>query len=212
MFPSTDQPGAEDAGICTQYFSRGLSLDADLIASHLAAHQVRSVIQVFCGATPAGTRILVPALAGRYRTNLGLATNDGSYMIGQVPGGTDAQWLQGAAVIRGANGSNRRSDVVLMSTAGDAATAEVVYFPAAQDNGGTSDQRSVPLTVGERFRGQHPGRAVRLLTARGGRPGGRDADGGAAAVDADLCRRAGHWRRHRDLRPGRSCCAPPRPQ
>ena len=181
-------------------------------------------------AAPAGSRVLMPALAGRYRTNLGFATDgdcsvavvrgydrssrlvaqrtmavqpwswiqlnslfgsvfpdllpdpdntpvaeslhrfevtgingrvvgytsiidnatsDGSYMIGQVPGGTGDQWLPGAAVILGAQSSDWRSDVVLMSTAGVPYEAEVAFYPAGQDNSGTPDSRTVPLEVGE---------------------------------------------------------------
>ena len=179
---------------------------------------------------PAGSRVLVPALAGRYRTNLGVATDgdcsvvvvrgydrmsrlaaqrtfsvqpwswiqlnslfrrvfpnliddpntvpeaesihrfevtgidgrvvtytsiidnatsDGSYMVGQVPGVADAQWLPGAAVILGANGSDWRSDIMAISTAGDPGSADVAFFPVDQDNGGIPDQRTVPLDVGE---------------------------------------------------------------
>ncbi|HOC42191.1 MAG TPA: hypothetical protein PKJ99_04150 [Thermoanaerobaculales bacterium] len=181
-------------------------------------------------AAPAGTRVVVPALAGRYRTNLGVATDgdcstvlvrgydrlgalvaqrtlavqpwswlqlnslfdrvfpdllpdpantpvadslhrfevtgadgrvvaytsiidnatsDGSYMVGQVPGGGDPQWLPGAAAIAGANSSDWRSDVVMVSSADAPAEAEAAYFPAGGDNGGAPDSRIVPLAVGE---------------------------------------------------------------
>jgi cytochrome c553 len=53
LFPGTDLPDAEEGDFYTLHFSRGLPLEAELIASHLADHPVRSVVQVFCGATPA---------------------------------------------------------------------------------------------------------------------------------------------------------------
>jgi mono/diheme cytochrome c family protein len=53
LFPSTDLPDAEEGDFYTLHFSRGLELEADLIASHIAAQPVGNVIQVFCGATPA---------------------------------------------------------------------------------------------------------------------------------------------------------------
>jgi mono/diheme cytochrome c family protein len=53
LFPITDLPDADAGDFYTLYFSRGLELEADLIASHLAAHPVRSVIQVYCKAAPA---------------------------------------------------------------------------------------------------------------------------------------------------------------
>ena len=53
LFPGTDLPDAQEADFYTLHFSRGLELEADLIANHVAAQPVRNVIQVFCGATPA---------------------------------------------------------------------------------------------------------------------------------------------------------------
>jgi hypothetical protein len=57
LFPATDLPDAEEDDFYTLYFSRGLDLEADLIASHLAAQPaaqaVGSVIQLYCGAAPA---------------------------------------------------------------------------------------------------------------------------------------------------------------
>jgi hypothetical protein len=70
-------------------------------------------------------------------------------MLGQVPGGADAQWLPGAALMQGDNQSDWRSDVVAMSTAGASAAADVSFFPAGQDNRGTPDQRNLPMEVGE---------------------------------------------------------------
>jgi mono/diheme cytochrome c family protein len=53
LFPGTDLPDAGEADFYTLYFSRGLELEADLIANDLAAHPVGTVIQVFCAAAPA---------------------------------------------------------------------------------------------------------------------------------------------------------------
>ena len=84
-----------------------------------------------------------------YTSVIDNATNDGSYMLGQVPGGSSDQWLPGAAVIRGANDSNWRSDVVAMNPSGGAITPDVSFFPAGQDNGGPLDIEAVPLAAGE---------------------------------------------------------------
>jgi mono/diheme cytochrome c family protein len=51
LFPGTDLPDAEEGDFYTLHFSRGLELEANLIASHLAAQPVDNVIQVFCGPT-----------------------------------------------------------------------------------------------------------------------------------------------------------------
>jgi hypothetical protein len=48
LFPGTDSPLARDGDFYTQYFSRGLVLEADLIAAHLAAQPVQRVIQIYC--------------------------------------------------------------------------------------------------------------------------------------------------------------------
>ena len=53
LLPSTDLPDAAEGDFYTLHFSRGLELDADLVASHLAADGVRAVVQVFCGTAPA---------------------------------------------------------------------------------------------------------------------------------------------------------------
>jgi cytochrome c553 len=48
LFPGTDSPLARDGDFYTLYFSRGLVLEADLIAAHLAAQPVQRVIQIYC--------------------------------------------------------------------------------------------------------------------------------------------------------------------
>ena len=53
LFPGTDLPDAGESDFYTLYFSRGLELEADLIANDLAAHPVGTVIQVFCATAPA---------------------------------------------------------------------------------------------------------------------------------------------------------------
>ncbi|MFT6791330.1 MAG: hypothetical protein ACJA04_000532 [Cellvibrionaceae bacterium] len=46
LFPSTNLPDATEGDFYTLYFSRGLGLEADLIASHLRAQPVPAVIKV----------------------------------------------------------------------------------------------------------------------------------------------------------------------
>ena len=53
LFPGTRVTDAAEGDFYTLYYSRGLELEADLIANHLAAQPVTEVIQVFCGAAPA---------------------------------------------------------------------------------------------------------------------------------------------------------------
>ena len=48
LFPGTDSPLARDGDFYTLYFSRGLLLEADLIAAHLSAQPTKRVIQVYC--------------------------------------------------------------------------------------------------------------------------------------------------------------------
>jgi mono/diheme cytochrome c family protein len=53
LLPVTDLPDADDGQFYTLYYSRGLALEADLIANHLAAGSVQRVIQVYCDAAGA---------------------------------------------------------------------------------------------------------------------------------------------------------------
>jgi mono/diheme cytochrome c family protein len=59
LFPGTDLPEAETGDFYTLYFSRGLALEADLIAAHVAAQPVASIIQVYCEAASAGAAALL---------------------------------------------------------------------------------------------------------------------------------------------------------
>ncbi len=53
LFPGTDLAEAGEDDFYTLYYSRGLNLEAGLIAHHLDEQSVSNVIQVFCGAGPA---------------------------------------------------------------------------------------------------------------------------------------------------------------
>jgi cytochrome c553 len=53
LFPGTDLAASDEGDFYTLYYSRGLSLEAGLIADHLATQPVSNVIQVFCGPGPA---------------------------------------------------------------------------------------------------------------------------------------------------------------
>jgi hypothetical protein len=107
LFPATDLADAEEADFYTLYFSRGLELEADLIASHLlaqpAAQAVDSVIQLYCGVAP--TRA-----ASRLRSALeqkGVSVEDLGFECGKslpqveltarmaaAPGATVILWLR----------------------------------------------------------------------------------------------------------------------
>ncbi len=52
LFPGADATDAENGDFYTLYFSRGLELEADLIANHLARHPTSGVVQVSCAAGP----------------------------------------------------------------------------------------------------------------------------------------------------------------
>jgi hypothetical protein len=53
LYPSSDLPDALATDFYTLYFSRGLDLEADLIANDLASHPPAGVIQAFCASAPA---------------------------------------------------------------------------------------------------------------------------------------------------------------
>jgi bacillopeptidase F len=155
-------------GSCTMVVVRGYDRTGALVAEQVLEVQPWSWMQVNSLfrqafpdllADPDSTaladsihRFEVTGIDGRvvaYTSIIDNSTNDSSYMLGQVPGGADVQWLPGAAVIQGDNQSDWRSDVVAMSTAATTASAEVSFFPADQDNRGTPDQRSIPMAIGE---------------------------------------------------------------
>jgi cytochrome c553 len=72
LFPGAKVTDATEGDFYTLYYSRGLELEADLIANHLAAQPVSDVIQVYCGVAPAQA-------ASSLRTSLqmqGLAFSD----------------------------------------------------------------------------------------------------------------------------------------
>jgi cytochrome c553 len=48
LLPTTDWPDAQDGEFYTLFYSRGLALEADLIAAHLGDHPVERVVQVAC--------------------------------------------------------------------------------------------------------------------------------------------------------------------
>jgi len=52
LFPGADVTDAEQDDFYTLYYSRGLELEADLIAKHLAEQPVSSVVQVYCASGP----------------------------------------------------------------------------------------------------------------------------------------------------------------
>jgi mono/diheme cytochrome c family protein len=53
LLPSTKNPEAREDDLYTLYFSRGLGLEADLIATHLQGYQFDTLIQVYCEASAA---------------------------------------------------------------------------------------------------------------------------------------------------------------
>ena len=53
LFPGTDLADPNEGDFYTLYYSRGLTLEASLIAKHLAAEPVSNVIQVYCEPGPA---------------------------------------------------------------------------------------------------------------------------------------------------------------
>jgi mono/diheme cytochrome c family protein len=53
LYPGVDMPQASEGDFYTLYFSRGLGLEADLIATNLKAHPAKKVVQVFCSESAA---------------------------------------------------------------------------------------------------------------------------------------------------------------
>jgi len=85
-----------------------------------------------------------------YSTIIDNLTNDGSYMLGQWPGSKgEKPWLPGAAVTRGVNDSQWRSDIMVFNLSNLADTAEFTFFPSKADNSGDLDSRSLGLGSGE---------------------------------------------------------------
>lgn len=52
LFPGADVTETEQGDFYTLYYSRGLELEADLIANHIAGQSVSSIVQVYCAAGP----------------------------------------------------------------------------------------------------------------------------------------------------------------
>ncbi len=52
LFPGADLTETEQGDFYTLYYSRGLELEADLIAHHIAGQPVPSIVQVYCGSGP----------------------------------------------------------------------------------------------------------------------------------------------------------------
>ena len=81
-----------------------------------------------------------------YSTIIDNLTSDGSYMLGQWPGSKgDRPWLPGAAVTRGRNGSQWRSDVMAFNLSDLEDTQSFTFFPSGGDNSGNLDSRSIAL-------------------------------------------------------------------
>jgi len=53
LLPGTDLTERAEGDFYTLYYSRGLDLEAGLIANHIAAQPVSDVVQIYCGAAPA---------------------------------------------------------------------------------------------------------------------------------------------------------------
>ena len=153
---------------CTVVAVTGFDRSGALVAQRTLAVQPWSWVQlnslferVFPGLLPDPANTPVAESLHRFQINgvdgpvvgytsiIDNTTNDGSYMLGQVAGSGDDQWLPGAAVISGANDSRWRSDVVAMNPSGGAITTEVFFYPSGQDNGGPLDVEAVPLAAGE---------------------------------------------------------------
>jgi PKD repeat protein len=153
---------------CTIVAVTGFDRSGALVAQRTLAVQPWSWVQlnslferVFPGLLPDPANTPVAESLHRFQVNgvdgpvvgytsvIDNATNDGSYMLGQVAGSGDDQWLPGAAVISGANESRWRSDVVAMNPSSGAITTEVSFYPSDQDNGGPLDVEAVPLAAGE---------------------------------------------------------------
>ena len=103
LFPATDLADAGATDFYTLYFSRGLDLEADLIMSHLGAHPVADVIQVYCTAAAArAADTLRSALLqkGVSAENIGFACDDAlpaarlAARLAATPGAAVILWLR----------------------------------------------------------------------------------------------------------------------
>jgi len=103
LFPAIDLPDATATDFYTLYFSRGLDLEADLIANHIAANPLPAVIQVYCAAAPAqaADRLGAALMAkGVSVQNLAFACSDSvpvdalAARLAATPGAALMLWLQ----------------------------------------------------------------------------------------------------------------------
>jgi hypothetical protein len=76
LYPSTDLPYRDQDDFYTVYFSRGLLLEADLIAAHLAESRPSAVTQVYCDPD------LVPATTALHRTLVDQGLKVDSVVVG----------------------------------------------------------------------------------------------------------------------------------
>ena len=103
LFPGTRLPDAETDDFYTLYFSRGLELEADLIANHLDSNTVGAVVQVYCDTAPAQVvENLRIALEKKGVTSQDLAfdcaeplpVNDLAKRLGEFPDTAAILWLE----------------------------------------------------------------------------------------------------------------------
>ena len=70
LFPGTELTETEEGDFYTLYYSRGLDLEAGLIANHLATQTVSNVFQVYCGAAPEQAAAGLKALLEKNETTV----------------------------------------------------------------------------------------------------------------------------------------------
>jgi bacillopeptidase F len=84
-----------------------------------------------------------------YSTIIDNLTNDGAYLLGQWPGEKGPKpWLPGAAVTRGVNDSQWRTDVMAFNLEDQAAATDFRFFPSKADNSGDLASRSIDQDLG----------------------------------------------------------------
>jgi hypothetical protein len=85
-----------------------------------------------------------------YTTIIDNTTNDSSYFLARPrPAGVNEVWLPSVAHLAGANGSQWRSDVFLLSLSTQALFPTVGFYPSGRDNAGPAASTLVALAPGQ---------------------------------------------------------------
>ena len=85
-----------------------------------------------------------------YTTIIDNTTNDASYFLARPrSAGVNQVWLPSVAHLAGANGSQWRSDVFLLSLSGQVLSPTIAFYPSGRDNSGHAISTATALSPGQ---------------------------------------------------------------